>query len=247
MKKYDNLIFGLRPVIEAIEAGKTIDKLLVRKGLTGELYGQLRDLIRAHRIQVQSVPVERLNRFTRKNHQGVVGFLSPVEFQSLGEVIPRIFEAGQTPLILVLDRITDVRNFGAIVRTAECAGAHAIVVPQRGSAAIGPDAVKTSAGALFKMPVCRENNTTEAIKFLKNCGLQVVACTEKTERSLYDVDYNTPTAIVMGSEESGISTDGLKMADALAKIPLQGSIESLNVSVAAGVILYEAVRQRLLA
>lgn len=238
------MIFGLRPVIEAVEAGKTIDKLLVRKGLSGELSTELRDIIRLHRIPVQSVPVERLNRFTRKNHQGVVAFLSPVEFSNLGEIVTQVFEAGQVPLIVVLDRITDVRNFGAIVRTAECAGAHAVVVPSRGGSAINPDAAKTSAGALFRMPICRENSVLEALKFLKNSGLQVVGCTEKTEEKLYAVDYTAPTAIVMGSEEDGISPDVLKVADYLAQIPLLGEIGSLNVSVAAGIIMYEAVRQR---
>ena len=244
VKKYSNLIFGLRPIIEAIEAGKTIDKLIVQKGLSGDLYNELRQHVKAHRIPIQSVPVERLNRFTKKNHQGVVGFLSPVEFHSLGDVVTRVFEEGQTPLIVVLDRITDVRNFGAIVRTAECAGAHAVVVPQRGGAAINPDAAKTSAGALFRVPICRENNIHQAISFLQNSGLQVVGCTEKTENSLYKVDYTVPTAILMGSEEDGISDEAMEAADALAQIPMHGEIGSLNVSVATGIILYEAVRQR---
>jgi 23S rRNA (guanosine2251-2'-O)-methyltransferase len=192
----------------------------------------------------QQVPVEKLNRLTLKNHQGVVAFISPIIYQKIENIIPEIFEKGETPLILVLDCITDVRNMGAIARTAECAGVQAIVVPSKGSAQINPDAVKTSAGALYKIPVCRHDNLVQTVRFLQESGLQIVCCTEKTNDFIYKPDYSAPTAIVMGSEEDGVRNEIIRIADHLAKIPMYGEIESLNVSVATGVILYEAIRQR---
>ena len=242
--KYDNGIFGIRPIIEAIHSGKEIDTLFIQKGLKGDTFSELWDLVRLHRVKYKHVPVEKLNRLTRKNHQGVFAFISPIIFHKTANIIPQLFEDGRTPLILVLDRITDVRNFGAIVRTAECAGVHAIIVPEKGSAAINGDAMKTSAGALASLPICREFNLKATIDFLKQSGLQIVGCTEKTNQLIYEVDYQLPTAIVMGSEEDGISEEYLKLCDFKTKIPLVGSIESLNVSVSAGVILYEAIRQR---
>jgi 23S rRNA (guanosine2251-2'-O)-methyltransferase len=185
-----------------------------------------------------------LNRLTLKNHQGVVAFISPIIYQKIENIIPEIFEKGETPLILVLDCITDVRNMGAIARTAECAGVQAIVVPSKGSAQINPDAVKTSAGALYKIPVCRHDNLVQTVRFLQESGLQIVCCTEKTNDFIYKPDYSAPTAIVMGSEEDGVRNEIIRIADHLAKIPMYGEIESLNVSVATGVILYEAIRQR---
>lgn len=242
--KYDNGIFGIRPIIEAIHSGKEIDTLFIQKGLKGDTFSELWDLVRLHRVKYKHVPVEKLNRLTRKNHQGVFAFISPIIFHKTANIIPQLFEDGRTPLILVLDRITDVRNFGAIVRTAECAGVHAIIVPEKGSAAINGDAMKTSAGSLASLPICREFNLKATIDFLKQSGLQIVGCTEKTNQLIYEVDYQLPTAIVMGSEEDGISEEYLKLCDFKTKIPLVGSIESLNVSVSAGVILYEAIRQR---
>lgn len=242
--RYENAIFGLRPIIEAIQAGKEIDTLFIQKGLKNELFQELWQLVRSHKVNYKHVPVEKLNRLTRKNHQGVFAFISPVSFHKTDHVIQEVFERGETPLFLILDRVTDVRNFGAIVRTAECSGVHAVIVPEKGSAAINGDALKTSAGALHNIPICREFNLKATIEYLKNCGLQMVGCTEKTDDMIYAPDYSVPTAIIMGSEEDGISPEYLKLCDHKAKIPMSGTIGSLNVSVSAGVILYEAVRQR---
>jgi 23S rRNA (guanosine2251-2'-O)-methyltransferase len=241
----DNMIFGLRPIIEALKSGKEIDKLLVQNGLKNELFGEMMSLLKKHNVVYQYVPVEKLNRLTSKNHQGVVGYISSIEYSKIEKVLPMVFDAGKTPLILILDRITDVRNFGAIARTAECAGVDAIIIPARGAAQINADAIKTSTGALHKIPVCKEDNLKDVILYLRESGLQVIACTEKTTDMYYAQDYTLPVAIMMGSEEDGISPEFLKLADAHAKIPLMGKIGSLNVSVAAGVILYEAVKQRL--
>ena len=239
-----HLIFGIRPILEAIEAGKDIDKIFVQKGLKGDLWHELQVALKQYNLQAKSVPIEKLNRLTRKNHQGVVAFLSPITFHTLEETITSVFEAGKTPLVIILDHLTDVRNFGAIVRTAECAGAHAIVVPEQGAAAINGDAEKTSAGALMRVPVCRVRHLKDAVFLLQQMGLQLVACTEKTEEEIYTPDFTKPTAIVMGNEETGISNNLMRVVDHLAKIPMLGNIGSLNVSVSAGIILYEAVRQR---
>ncbi len=244
-RESNQLIFGLRAVMEAVKSGKDLESVYVQKGLTGALFSELRNELKTADIPFQYVPIEKLNRLTLKNHQGVVAYTSPISYQQIENIIPLIFEKGEVPLILILDHITDVRNLGAIVRTAECSGVHAIVVPTKGSAQINPDTVKTSAGALYKIPVCRHDNLLATAKFLRECGLQLVACTEKTEDYLYKTDFTAPTAIILGSEEDGISFELIRNADYLAKIPLAGEISSLNVSVSAGVILYEAVRQRL--
>jgi 23S rRNA (guanosine2251-2'-O)-methyltransferase len=240
----NNFIYGIRPVMEAIHAGKEIEKIYITRGARGDLMQELKQLMREKNILYTEVPVEKLNRLTRKNHQDVVCFISSVTYQSIEDIIPFVFEKGETPLILILDRITDVRNFGAIARTAECAGVHAIVIPAKGAAQINSDAVKTSAGALNSIPVCREKNLRNTIDFLKGSGLQIIAATEKTSDLVYAVDYTSPSAVIMGSEEDGISSDLLKLADKKIKIPLFGTIESLNVSVACGVVLFEAIRQR---
>jgi 23S rRNA (guanosine2251-2'-O)-methyltransferase len=245
-KETENMIFGLRPVIEALKSGKEIDRLFVQSGLKNELFGEMMGLLKKHNIPFQYVPLEKLNRLTSKNHQGVVGYISSIEYHKIENVLPAVFEKGKMPLLLILDRITDVRNFGAIARTAECSGVDAIIIPNKGAAQINADAIKTSAGALHKIPVCREENITQVIDYLRESGLQVIACTEKTKDNYYELDYTLPVAIIMGSEENGISSEYLKLADAHAKIPLMGNIDSLNVSVAAGVLLYEAVRQRLI-
>jgi 23S rRNA (guanosine2251-2'-O)-methyltransferase len=245
-KENDSLIFGLRPIIEALRAGKEIERLFVQTGLKNELFGELMSLLKKHDVPFQYVPVEKLNRLTTKNHQGVAGYVSSITYQKIKDVLPIVFESGRTPLILILDRITDVRNFGAIARTAECTGVDAIIIPTKGAAQINADAMKTSTGALHSIPICREENLTETISFLRESGLQVVACTEKTSDMYYQQDYTLPVAIIVGSEENGVSSEYLKTADALAKIPLLGQISSLNVSVATGVVLYEVVRQRLL-
>lgn len=238
------MVFGIRAVIEAIDSGKEIESLFVQRGLGGSLVLELKALLKEQNLGFQQVPIEKLNRLTAKNHQGVVAFISPITYQHIEDVLPAIFEAGQTPLLLMLDGVTDVRNMGAIARTAECAGVHAIIVPKKGSAEINPDAIKTSAGALYKIPVCREDSLRRIGKFLIDSGVQLVVSTEKTDDSIYDVDYTGPTCVVMGAEDVGVSDDLLRMSDKLAKIPMTGTIGSLNVSVSAGVVIYEAIRQR---
>ncbi|GAL87311.1 RNA methyltransferase [Sporocytophaga myxococcoides] len=238
------LLFGIRPIIEAIEAGKEIDKILVQKEQSSPLMNELLQAAFHHKVPVQRVPVEKLNRITKKNHQGAICFMSSIVYASLDNVISDCFQSGTVPMILVLDRITDVRNFGAIARTAECMGVHAIVIPAKGAAQINSDAVKTSAGALNHIPVCREESLIKTIKYLKESGLSVIACTEKAQKTIAQAAYNDPVAIVVGSEEDGISDEIIKKADEIVRIPMTGKIGSLNVSVAAGMILYEAVRQR---
>jgi len=240
-----NFIFGIRSTIEAIKAGKDIDKILIKHGLSGELYGELFELIKEYKLPTQLVPIEKIERITRKNHQGIVAFISEVEFQNEEEIVQRLFENGKTPLIILLDSVTDIRNFGAIARTAECAGVDAIIMNERGSAPVNADAVKTSAGALHLIPVCRTKNMKTTIHFLRQSGLQVIAASEKAVETYYQVDYKLPTAILMGAEDKGIANEFLRLSDKMVQIPILGKIESLNVSVAAGVILYEAVRQRI--
>ncbi|MDE5806623.1 MAG: 23S rRNA (guanosine(2251)-2'-O)-methyltransferase RlmB [Muribaculaceae bacterium] len=239
-----NFIYGIRAVIEAIESGKNIDKVLVRRDLSGELSKELLSKIREYGVVMQKVPQEKLNRITMKNHQGAIALLSPVEYQKIENLVPLFYEEGRTPLILVLDGITDTRNFGAIGRTSDCAGVDAIVIPERNSVSVTPDAMKTSAGGLLYVPVCREKSVLEAVKFLKANGYKIVGATEKGAKDYTKTDYTVPVAIVMGNEETGISDDVIRQCDDLAAIPIMGRIGSLNVSVAAGVMLYEAVRQR---
>ena len=239
-----NMLYGIKPLEEAFLAGKQVDKVFIQRNLKSEDILALTQLANDHNVPVSKVPIEKLNRFTRKNHQGVVAFLSAITYSTTEFVMNQVYEQAKNPLILLLDRVTDVRNFGAIARTAECLGVHAIVVPTRESAQIGPDAIKTSAGALNHIPVCRENNLKDTVRYLRDYGLQIVACTEKAADLIFQADFTTPTAIIMGSEENGISDDLLKMADSLCKIPISGNISSLNVSVATGMILSEIVRQR---
>lgn len=239
-----NYIYGLRAVIEAIESGKNIDKVLVRRDLSGDLSRELMAKIKEYGTVMQRVPVDKLNRITMKNHQGVIALLSPVSYQKLENLVPLFYEEGRTPLILVLDGITDTRNFGAIGRTADCVGTDAIVIPERNSVTVTPDAMKTSAGGLLYVPVCREKSILEAVKFLKANGYRIVGATEKGAEDYTKANYAVPVAIVMGNEETGISNDVLRQCDDLAAIPICGNIGSLNVSVAAGVMLYEALRQR---
>ncbi len=244
-KKASRPIFGIHPVVEAIRSGKEIEKIFVQKNIANKLMAEINTAIREFNIPVQFVPVEKLNHLVKSaNHQGVIAMLSPIGYQDLDNIIPVVFEKGETPLVLILDRITDVRNLGAIARSAECAGVHAIVVPSRGSGQINSDAIKSSAGAIFNIPICRSENLKNTIELLKKSGLTIIACTEKTEMTIYKTDLSVPLAIVLGSEEDGISEEYLKLCDVRSKIPLFGNTESLNVSVSAGVILYEAVRQR---
>lgn len=238
------MIFGIRAVIEAIEAGKDIDRVLIKRELSGELIGELQRLIREYDIPMQRVPVERIDRITRKNHQGVIAFTSAVTYQKLENIIPLLYEEGKNPFIIVLDGLTDVRNFGAIARTCEVAGVDAIVIPSRGSVSVNADAIKTSAGALHTIPVCRENSLKEAILFLKNSGVKVVAASEKAAELYTEADMSVPVAILMGSEDVGIVAEHLRISDELVKLPQVGNIKSLNVSVAAGVMIYEVLRQR---
>lgn len=238
------MVFGTRAVMEAIKAGKEIDKLFIQKSLSNDLIKELVQLASKYHIPFVKVPVEKLNRLTRKNHQGAVCFLSAISYASLDNIIHDAYQQGRVPLLLMLDRVTDVRNFGAIARTAECAGIDAIIIPSRGGAAINSDAMKTSAGALNFIPVCRSENLKKTIVYLKDSGLQVIACTEKTEDLMHKVDFTSPSVILMGSEENGISPEYLKLCDHRAKIPIQGQIASLNVSVSSALIMYEAIRQR---
>lgn len=238
-------IYGLRAIIEAIDAGKEIDKIFIKKDLSGELASELIEKVKQARIPVQRVPIERINRITRKNHQGAVAILSAVIYHKLEHLVPQLYEEGLLPFIVILDGITDVRNFGAIARTCECAGVDAIVIPEHGSVSVGGDAIKTSAGALHHLPVCRERSTCGAVRFLRENGYKVVAASEKADINYTQADYTTPVAIVMGSEDTGIDPEVIRQCDTFVSIPQFGKIGSLNVSVAAGVMMYEVVRQRL--
>ncbi len=242
--KNEQLIYGARPIIEAIEAGKEIEKLFIQKSSTSPLIRELLQKVRPFGTPIQMVPVEKLNSMTRGNHQGVVAFLSMIAYQPIEEIVTNLFEKGKNPFILVLDRVTDVRNFGAIARSAECAGVDAIVIPDKGAAQINADALKTAAGALTKLPVCRTKSLAQTTKFLKDSGLQIFAVTEKGN-VMYDLpEYRDPLALIMGSEDQGIASDLLRMADHMVRIPLMGKIGSLNVSVAAGILMFEVVHQR---
>ncbi len=237
-------IFGIRAVIEAINTGKTVEKVYLQKGLSGTLFSELHQLLRAKHITTSFVPVEKLNRLSKNgNHQGVIAQTTAISFADLDTIIQENKE--NNPLYLLLDRISDVRNFGAIIRTAECTGVTAIIIQQQGNAPVNADAIKTSAGAAFKVPICKVAHIKDAIFQLQEAEVQLIAATEKTENLLYDVDFTGSTAIIMGAEDKGIHKSILKIADQKAKLPLLGEIESLNVSVACGAFLYEAVRQRI--
>jgi len=238
-------IFGLRAVIEAIDSGKTIDKIFLQKGIKGELYSELETLVRKNAINSVYVPIEKLNRLTKKNHQGAVAQISPVEFFDLETLVLNVIESGKTPLFLLLDQLSDVRNFGAIIRTAECTGVDGIIIQKKGGAPVNGDTIKTSAGAVFKIPICKVDHIKDAVFHMQASGIKVIAASEKTDDLLYNVSFKEPCAILMGSEDRGINPSILKVVDAKAKLPLFGEIESLNVSVACGAFLYEAVRQRI--
>jgi 23S rRNA (guanosine2251-2'-O)-methyltransferase len=238
------MIFGTRAVIEAIRAGKNIEKILIRRDMTNALARELYTAVGDNAIPVQKVPAEKLDKMTTKNHQGVVAFTSPVTYQHITDIVPTLYEQGKVPFIVVLDSVTDVRNFGAVARTCECAGVDAIVIGAVGSAAANADAIKTSAGALLTIPVCREQNLEKAVQFLAESGLKLVAVTEKADSNYTQLSYTEPVALVFGSEDEGIAPEILKICNEQAAIPLFGGIQSLNVSVAAGVLIYEAVRQR---
>jgi 23S rRNA (guanosine2251-2'-O)-methyltransferase len=245
LKQPNPYIYGFRSTVEAIQSGKSIEKIFLKKGLRQNLFNELYNLIKYYQIPYQFVPAVKLQKMAgQKTHQGVIAMVSSVQYQKLEYLLPQLFEQGEVPFFLVLDGITDVRNFGAIARTAEGAGVNAIIVPSKGAAQIGPDAVKTSSGALEYLPVCRTPHLLNTIRFLKESGLQMISTTDQASKTIYDTDFTVPVAIVMGNEEKGVSTEVLNSSDMLIKIPMTGNIQSLNVSVASAVVLYEVVRQR---
>jgi RNA methyltransferase, trmH family, group 3 len=237
------MIFGIHPLLEALEAGREIDKVMMRRGLRTEESARILALSRERSVPVQFVPEERLGRLTQRQHQGVIAFISEIEYTPLEELVARVYEEGRAPFIVLLDGLTDVRNFGAIARTAECAGVDALVIPERGSVSVTADAVKTSAGALHRIPVCRVSSIAAAVGLLQSSGVRVVAASEKAEECYTETALQLPLGLVMGAEDHGVSTDVLRMADSITRIPQVGAIGSLNVSVAAGILIYEAVRQ----
>lgn len=237
-------IYGIRAVVEAINADKPIDKVFIQKGLKGELSKELETVIRKKGINASYVPIEKLNRLTKNNHQGVVANTSPITFYELENLVEKVTATGKVPLFLLLDQLSDVRNFGAIIRTAECTGVDGIIIQKKGAAPVTSDTIKTSAGAAFNVPIAKVDHLKDAVFYLQASGIKVIAASEKTENTIYSVSFTEPCALVMGSEDSGISPSILKAADAVAKLPLLGSIGSLNVSVACGVFLYEVLRQR---
>lgn len=244
-KDTQDIVYGIRPLIEAIRSGEEVEKVFLQKGAGSLALKELLALLKERMIPVQTVPLEKLNRITRKNHQGVVAYIAPVQFHNIEQLLPVLYEQGKEPFILVLDRVTDVRNFGALLRTAESAGVDAVLMPSKGSAQLNSGTIKSSAGAIFKVPICREHNLKDALMFLKNSGLKLVAVTEKAENLYFEENLTGPMALIMGSEGEGISDAYLKLTDVKVKIPMFGEIESLNVSVAAGVLMYEVVRQRM--
>jgi len=243
MEKDDNIIFGIRAVIEAVKSEAVINKILIQKGMDKQLFIELKDALKGKNHQLQFVPIEKINKVCKQNHQGVIAFISPVTYHEVVELTERLLAEEKQPSFLMLDRITDVRNFGAIARTAECLGVDALIIASKGAAQITGDAVKTSAGALNRIPVCREEHLQDTILALKQYGFKIIACTEKTAHEVPDTNLIGASVIIMGSEEDGISPELLKHADVRAKIPMYGSISSLNVGVASGIILYEKMMQ----
>jgi len=242
--KEDTIIYGIRAIIEAIKSGENIDKVFLQKGLRGELFLELEQLLRQERLNVSYVPIEKLNRLTQHNHQGAAAQIAPISFYDIDDLVTTVLESGKTPLFLLLDQLSDVRNFGAIIRTAECTGVSGIIIQKKGGAPINGDTIKTSAGAIFKIPICKVDHIKDAVYHMQASGIKVIAATEKAKDFIYDISLKEPCAIIMGSEGKGINPSVLKIVDESAKLPIMGEIESLNVSVACGAFLYEAVRQR---
>ena len=242
--KNQDIIFGTRPVLEAIKAGKTIEKIFIQKNLSKDLFDEIKKSINNKRVNLSFVPKEKLNRITRKNHQGIICYISPIDYQPLNEIVQRCYESGKDPIILVLDRITDTRNFGAITRVAEATGVDAIIIPEKDSALITSEAVKASAGALNYVSICKEKSLKNVVNQLKESGLKIISCTEKCEDNIYSIDFNCPVCIILGSEKDGISQNLIEISDIKARIPMKGKIESLNVSSSSSIILYELIRQR---
>ena len=243
--KNETTVYGIRAIIEAIRSGKSIDKVFLQKGLQGDLFQELESLLRSESISSSYVPVEKLNKLSKGNHQGAVAQIAPIEFHDIDDLVLNVIESGKTPLFLLLDQLSDVRNFGAIIRTAECTGVSGIIIQKRGGAPINGDTVKTSAGAIFNIPICKVDHIKDAIFHMQSSGIKVIAASEKAKDTIYDVSLDGPCAIVMGSEDRGINPSVLKAANEMVKLPILGDIQSLNVSVACGAILYEVVRQRL--
>lgn len=240
----ETTIFGIRAVIEAIKSGENIDKVFLQKGLKGELFTELEQLLKKERLNISYVPVEKLNKLTQKNHQGAIAQIAPISFYELEQLVTEVLESEKTPLFLLLDQLSDVRNFGAIIRTAECTGVSGIIIQKKGGAPVNGDTIKTSAGAIFKIPICKVDHIKDAVFYMQASDVKVIAATEKSEKTLYDISFKEPCAIIMGSEGRGINPSVIKISDETAKLPILGEIESLNVSVACGAFLYEAVRQR---
>ncbi len=243
-EKKTDLVFGIHPILEGLESGENFDKILILNSLRTPQAKEIISIAKEKGVTVNKVPQQKLDRITRKNHQGIIGFIAPIEFQQIEDIIPEIFARGKNPFLLILDRISDVRNFGAIVRTAECAGVDAIIIPKKGSAQINGETIKTSTGAIFNIPICKVAGLDSIIPFLKDSGIHLIACTEKSEVNYTEVDYTLPIGIILGNEESGIAISNITKSDSTAKLPLIGKTKSLNVSVAAGIIMYEVIRQR---
>lgn len=241
----ENQIFGIRAIIEAINAKKEIDKVFIQKDANSDLMNELMKTMKKNNINFSYVPVEKLNKLTHNNHQGAVATIAPISFYTLENLVESLLEEEKKPLLLILDQLSDARNFGAIIRTAECTGVDGIIIQKQGSAPVNGDTVKTSAGAVFNIPICKVDHIKDAVFYLQGSGIKTVAATEKTDNNIYDINFNEPVAIIMGSEDRGVNPSVLKIIDEKAKLPMFGTIESLNVSVACGAFLYEAVRQRL--
>ncbi len=241
----ESLIFGVRAVIEAIRAERTLNKIMIQKGMQKELFMELKEALKGGDYPLQFVPIDKLNALCDQNHQGVIAYASPIEYYKIETVVEELLEEEKKPFVLALDRITDVRNFGAIARTAECEGVDAILIPAKGSVQVTADAIKTSAGALNRIKVCKTDNLKDSLFYIQQCGLRLVACTEKSSVPLYETNLRGPVAVIMGSEKDGISNDLINMADISCKIPMRGEIASLNVGVATGMVLYEKLRQEL--
>lgn len=239
-----NYIYGFHPVIEAIFSGKKVEKIYLQKGLHGVNYKRIQEIIKKYKIPFKLVPREKLRCFTLKNHQGVFAFISPIEYHTIDDLIPILYEKGKNPLLLVLDRITDVRNFGSIVRTAECGGVDAILIPQNGSTLINSNAIKASSGAILRLPICKELDIYKSLLILKNYGLQLIVASEKAFTTFYEVDFSLPIAILIGNEQYGVDSSYLSLTDKQVKLPMFGKISSMNVSVVTGVLIYEVLRKR---
>ena len=237
-------IYGIRSVIEAINSSKDIDKVFIQIGLKGTLIGKLESLIRKNKINSSYVPTQKLDRLSKKNHQGVIAKISPIKFLNMQELGEKL-NISKNPFVLILDQISDVRNFGAIIRTAEISGVNGIIIQNSSSAPINSDTIKTSAGAIFNIPICKVNHIKDAIYHLKSMDISIISATEKAEKNIYDVDFKKPVAIIMGSEQRGINKSVISISDEIVRLPMYGKIESLNVSVACGIFLYEVVRQRI--